>query len=195
MSKRKLTGILLGVAIVLAGWTGYRERLRITAWVWHVRHGGVLRFGDYLVPVPANWYVNDYGPGNEILIRQDYAKVNSSNGPHLPASISLMEEPPLKDISYWESFVTSSFKRNGTETVARRQISLDGQTLVCLGGNALPAAEGKKIPAEVSWDCRSSGSLEILIRGQEDDLSQAWDIISRIRNESRTSSLSSARRQ
>lgn len=181
MSKRKLTQILLIVAVVVAGWTGYRERLRVTAWVWHIRHGGVLRFGDYLVPVPANWYVNDYGSGNQILIRLDYAKGNSSNGPRLPASISLMEEPPLKDLTYWESFVTSSFRRNGTETVARRQFNLDGQTLVCVGGNALPAAKAK-IPSELSWNCRSSGSLEILIRGQEDDLSQAWDIVSRIRN-------------
>ncbi len=188
MLKRKLTKILLVVAIVLVGWAGYRERLRITAWVWHVRHGGVLRFGDYLIPVPANWYVNDYGTGDQILIRLDHAKGKPSNGLHLPATISLLEEPPLKDINYWESFVTSTFRKRGAYTVAQRQINLDSEILVCVGGNALPAGEAKKIPAGVSWDCRSTGSLEILITGEEDDLNQVWDIVSRIRNGSQTNS-------
>jgi|GEM_PF-3062918 len=188
MSKRKLTQILLVVAVALAGWSGYGERLRITAWVWHVRHGGVLRLGDYLIPVPINWYVNDYGPGDQILIRLDHAKGMSSNSTHLPATISLLEEPPLKDINYWESFVTSEYKKRGTDAVLHREISLDSETLDCVGGNALPAAEGKKIPIGVSWDCRSLGSLEILITGQADDLNQVWDIVSRIRNGSRTNS-------
>ncbi|MGH9731793.1 MAG: hypothetical protein ACRD4A_08835, partial [Candidatus Acidiferrales bacterium] len=184
MPKRKLAQILLVAAIAalaLAGWTGYREHLRVTAWVWHVRHGGVLKCGDYLIPVPANWYVNDSGPGTGVLVRLDHAKELSSNEPYLPATISLLEEPPLKDINYWESFVTSGLKKKGP--VFQREISLGGETLACVGGNTVPAVEAMKtkIPTGVSWDCRSAGSLEILITGQEDDLKQVWDIVSRIR--------------
>ncbi|HKF53020.1 MAG TPA: hypothetical protein VKB26_11960 [Candidatus Acidoferrales bacterium] len=187
MSKRKLTLVLLVVAVGLAGWTGYRERLRVTAWVWHVRHGGVLRLADYLIPVPTNWYVEDYGAGDQILIRLDHDNEVSGNSIHLPATISLLEEPPLKDINYWEAVVTARYKKNGTDAVLHREISLDGETLDCVGGNALPAAEAKTIPIGVSWDCRSTGPLEILITGEDGDLSEAWDFISRIRN-SRTSS-------
>jgi hypothetical protein len=142
-----------------------------------------LRFGDYLVPVPANWYVNEIDSGGQILIRLDRAKELSNDTPHIPATISLLEESPLKDLNYWESFLTSVYEKRGTDPVLHREIDLEGETFKCVGGNALPASEVKKfpIPIGVSWDCRSSGSIEILIRGQEDDLSQAWDIVSHIR--------------
>jgi hypothetical protein len=181
--KRNLIQVLLVFAIVLAAWVGYGEHVRITAWVWHVRHGGVLRFGDYLVPVPANWYVNDDGSGGQVLIRLDQAKELSNDTPHIPATISLLEDSPLKDLNYWESFLTSVYEKRGTDPVLHREIDLEGETFKCVGGNALPASEVKKfpIPIGVSWDCRSSGSMEILIRGQEDDLSQAWGIVSHIR--------------
>ena len=181
MSKRRLAQILILAAIAFAGWTGYRERLRITAWVWHVRHGGVLKFGNYLVPVPANWYVMDYGTGDQILIRLDHARETFSNGPRFPAAVSLLEGPPVRDISYWESFVTSNYKKRGTDAVLKREFNLNSDTLHCIGGNALPATEARQVPIGISWDCMSSGTLEVMIIGQEDDLDEAWGILSHIR--------------
>jgi hypothetical protein len=182
MRFSKLTKTTIAIAVVLAGWISYKERDRSTAWIWHVRHGGVLSIAGYTVAVPTDWLVDAWGPNGNLLVRLGGSPPVASNATaHTPLTITLLQEHPLKDLDYWRSVTAIAFKTRGTETVLYREIDLNGELFHCLGGNGIPAHDLADVPLGLSWDCRSSGPLELMISGREAHQEEAWKIVSGIK--------------
>jgi hypothetical protein len=187
MRLSRLAKVAIATAVVLAGWIAFRERYRITAWIWHVRHGGVLSIAGYTVPVPTDWLVDTWGPNGDLLVRLGGSRAVSSGATaHTPLTIAVLQEHPLKDLDYWTSMSAAAFKTRGTETVLHRDIDLNGESFHCLGGNGIPVRDLAQVQLGLSWDCRSSGPLEIMISGREADQEEAWKIVSGIRKPGRS---------
>lgn len=179
-TKTQITVLAAGV-IISCIWVISQEHIQIAASIWQIRHRGLMTFAGYSIPVPTNWYVQQDKPDLQLLI-----KLASSRGPtdqrwHPRATITLTDEPPLRDIDKWTSLVASSFKSQGTDPTLRRLVSADGEIFTCVGGDILPKPLRSGDPTPVAWRCRSGGHLEILLTGSQQDMSQSWDILSRIR--------------
>lgn len=170
-SRTLITLFFLGI-LALITWVAYQRRVRLAAWVWHVRHHGTLMVAGYVVPVPDDWYVHDRQPTDRLLI-----KLSPSE---LPATISFLEEPPPKDLDYWKSVMVSQFKKSGHEPTVH-EIKINGETIYCLGGSPMPPLSSSQMPALITWDCRTPGRLEILVTAPESDVTEVWDILSHIR--------------
>lgn len=178
-TKTQIGVIVVGV-IVLCAWVISQEHIQIAARIWQVRHRGLMTFAGYSIPVPANWYVQD-DESHVQLLRLDSAHGPADHSWHPHATITFTDEEPLRDIDKWMSLVISSFKSQGADPAFRRLVSADGEEFSCAGGDILPKPPGSDDPAPVSWHCRSTGHLEILLTGSQVDMSQSWSILSRIR--------------
>lgn len=180
MGKRKFAALFFVAGLALFSWIVYQRRVRLTAWLWHVRHHNTMMFAEYLIPVPVDWYVDDSLPKYQLLFKLNPSKQASERALHPPTTISFLDEPPLRDINYWKSIQTSELKKQGSE-IKMREIKLDGETIYCLGGNPMPALTREQMSALISWDCRTPGRLEILVTAPEADLTEVWDMLSHIR--------------
>ena len=58
-------------------WSAYAHRVRTAAWFWHLRHGTTLSIGNYVVPVPSNWYVESQSGEGQLLVRIDTRRPNT----------------------------------------------------------------------------------------------------------------------
>jgi len=174
---RHITVLAIVAIVALAG---YRERIRLAAWLWHVRHGGVESFGNYIIPIPLGWYIQDFGTHDRIVIKIDQDSSSRLARQRVPATITLLHLRELSDLSGWTSLTLSSFKQRGADPTMTRTIMLDDEAMSCVGGNIFSKSEDA-IRTSTSWDCRSTGQLEILLTAPESEIDQAWEIISRIR--------------
>jgi len=173
MRLSRSTKIIIAIAVVICG---------CVVWIWHVRHEDVRRLAHYTIRFPSNWLVTAQTPDALVIARSDRPPAERSGvASHTPLTIVLLQEQPLRDVSAWTSFTTRSFKERGTETVHQKSIELDGEAFQCIGGNGLSPKDLKSVPLGLSWDCRSSGPLEIMVSGNEADQKEAWDIVARIR--------------
>jgi hypothetical protein len=186
MNKRiKVVSVFIVlITTVLFAWVFYHEHTRIAARIWQVRHKGVLVFDGYSIPVPVNWYVQDRGPDSEEMRRMDSASGRAGHSWNLHTTMTLTGEAPLTEIDKWTSLVASSFRLTGTDPEFRKMVSGDGEIFSCVGGEVLPSPPGISNPVPVAWHCRSTGRLEILLVAAREDMSQNWEILSRIRRTS-----------
>jgi hypothetical protein len=187
MLRPTRTHIILIAAFILAlsAWVAYQKRFQIAASIWQFRHSGVLSFAGYSIPVPANWYVQNDGTDAQTLFRLDSTRETSNNSWHPHATITFMDVMPIRDVDKWRSVAISSYKSQGAEPVLRTVVTADGETFSCIGGNVLTAPPNKNFPIPMAWHCRSTGHLEMLFTSLQDDVSQSWDIVSRIRKADR----------
>src|SRR5260370_10960621 len=74
----------------------------------------------------------------------------------------------------------ASQKGAGRESVLQRTFSLNGDTLLCVGGKKIDS--GGILDVEpVGWNCRSDGGLGLTILATDPDMNQVWAIVSAIR--------------
>ncbi len=63
MERPRVRSIVLVLAVLAGAWGAHGHRVRIEAWLWHLRHGTAINVGNCVVPVPANWYVESQEDG------------------------------------------------------------------------------------------------------------------------------------
>src|SRR5579863_3913049 len=163
------------------------------SWWWHFRHGEVVAVADYQVPAPRNWYVQDVGDGDQMMIRLDTddrpGEQVQGKKPRLPSMITMYSGNSaytIGKLDLWTSFQVSMLKKKGVEPVLRT-FNLDDEALSCVGGQKLTAA--LKAPQFWSndpntWWCQSSGRLWLQIMATDADMPQVWLIVSHIHKKS-----------
>jgi len=177
VSRTKSTWIILFVVVLVTGYSTYTRRFRIEAWGWHLRHGTTTTLGSYSVPVPSMWYVEETGDENQVLVSVYTADQTELKRLKTRASIRLFLATPIKD---YASKRQASQKGAGTESVLQRTFSLNGDTLLCVGGKKIDS--GGILDVEpVGWNCRSDGGLGLTILATDPDMNQVWEIVSGIR--------------
>ncbi len=175
--------ILFVAALVI--WVGYSRRILISAWIWHLQHGTSLVVGNYVVPVPKNWYVQDWGSENQLLVRLDTDERTRLSRLKAHAGVSLAEEPTLTNdqtISSRMSLAMDSLKREGVNPVMQRTFDIGNGRIVCAGGYK-PKSPGIYDLDPVAWSCSTHG-LELRVVATEPDMEQVWNIVSGIRKRS-----------
>jgi len=188
-SERVLLVILVVVATL--AWVNYRYHVRIAAWWWHHQHGEVIAMAGYSVPAPDDWYVEDNGDDNKVLILLNKQARSSMWDGKLPftavISVSARSSPWTEQkLDSWTSFQSSQLKKRGVEPVFRK-FSFDGETLSCVGGEKFSeATKGQQFYESDPnhWSCWSSGRLELNITATDAHMPQVWDVVSQIRRKS-----------
>jgi hypothetical protein len=71
VKRSTVTRIIVYLLVPLFAWLAFSYRIRIETGIWHLRHGQSDVFAKYIVPVPANWYVDDADEQLHTLIRLD----------------------------------------------------------------------------------------------------------------------------
>jgi hypothetical protein len=191
MRLKQSERVLLIVLVVVAtlAWLNYRYHVRIEAWWWHHQHGEVITIAGYQVPAPTNWYVDDAGDGDQMLIRMDTddgpGDQANRRKPSFLSRIALYTSSSAYTtgkLDLWTTFQSSFLKKKGVEPVLRR-FSLGDEALSCVGGQKF--AESVKAPQFLKndpniWTCQSSGRLWLHIVATDADMQQAWAIVSHI---------------
>jgi len=182
---KKLRSAVVALVILVATWACLNHRVRIGAWLWHLEHGTALPFGDYVVPVPAGWYVDGVGAGAYVLMRLDTNDHTPKRKLKRYASIGLLPENPMKneDLSHLLAFHATVLKKEGVDPLLQRTFSEGSETIYCIGGDR-PGPAGVYDAEPVSWRCKSAGGLDIVIGATEPDMKQVWEIISGIHKKS-----------
>ena len=182
------------VILTIVAIEAYRYRVLIEARIWHMRHGDEVAVADYRVPVPKNWYVMDTGDDGRLLTRLDTddrtgnpvrdhkARFHAFVSIDLSRTLSTMERLDL-----WTSLKTSMIKKQGIDPISR-SFTFDGERLSCVGGERFSQFAAKTPQFFESdantWECMSSGQLQVRFAGADADLPQVWEIISHIRRRS-----------
>ena len=183
MMKRYRTGLIIFLLVAAgAAWFVYGRYSRLEVWLWHLRHGTVAEFGEYTVPVPNNWYIeNSSEPDiHQLLVRFDTDNKTRDGKWKEHAVIQLLLTSPVKNLDQWVSGnIILLSNENKTETAVQRAFDLQGDSLSCVGGTTLtlPGVDS----GMRTWHCKSSRQLELLIAAGDADMNQVWEIISGIR--------------
>jgi hypothetical protein len=179
----RATLAVVGLVILLAVWAAYSRRARIEAWIWHFRHGTAILVGDYVVPVPANWYVDSEGEGIHVLIRVETNDHTPLKKLKLPATILFLPQRPMRDEGLKRVMALDAdfLKKQGVDPPLQRTFSVGDETIYCMGGFRMPSPPGIFDFAQISWSCHSVGGLDLKMVGVGPDQDQVWDIISNIR--------------
>ena len=172
----------LALVVVAAIYLAYDFRAPIEARIWHLRHGTVTTVGNYSVPVPASWYVEDWGDGQQILMNLHTNDQTPLKRMKTHASIVLWPGTPvpIESLNRLTSLNADWLRKRGAEPDLQRTFNLDGDILLCTGGKKLDSG---RIPdfEPTGWHCKLPEGLEVLIVATDPDLKQVWDIVSGIR--------------
>jgi len=148
-----------------------------------LRNGTTLTAGNYVVPVPRNWYPDGLNSGGQLLIRLDTDDQATVRKLKAHASISFDPTPKVaseKDIGLRMSLDVSRLKNSGVTPILQRTFTLTGGEVISCTGGYKPGSNGVFDTDPVAWSCYSSG-FQITILAVEPDMNQTWNIISGIR--------------
>jgi hypothetical protein len=189
VKRSSVTRIIVYLLVPFLAWLAFSYRMRIETLIWHLRHGQSDVFAKYVVPAPSNWYVEDSDAQIHTLIRLDTH--DRSGDPRRDrkrrahATIMLSTHPLMK-MEGWLSLRSSMLRKDGIDPVVRT-FDLDGETMSCVGGERFE--QMLKSPRFFesdpnTWDCWSSGWLEMQIMATDADMDDVWKIVSQIRKQS-----------
>jgi hypothetical protein len=176
----------------VSAWLAFAYRIPIEAWIWHLRHGRSDVFAKYVVPAPANWYVEDTDEYIHTLIRLDTedrtGNPKRDKKQRFHAVITLSTHAAFKpgQFDFMSSAQSSMLKKQGIDPVVRT-FDFDGETLSCVGGGRFEQVLKSPDFFESdpnAWDCWSSGWLEMQIMATDADMADIWKIVSGIRKKS-----------
>ncbi len=186
MNAARARWIVLALIVLAAMWGVYRYRVRIEACAWHLRHGTHLVIGNYIVPVPANWYVENEGNGGQLLFRLDTDDHTPYRNLKWHSSILILPERPMNDqgLSRLVSLDEDFLKKQGVNPILERTFDVGNEAIHCMGGGRLPSPSNMPDifdAAPISWQCKSTVGLDLVVIGTDSDIKQVWEIVSGIR--------------
>jgi hypothetical protein len=185
VNRSKLRSIILAMVVVAAVYLVYSFRSPIAVRVWHLRHGAATTVGNYSVPVPTSWYVEDRGDGEKLLVnlhtddRTPLKRIKT----HAGISIRAVIPVSIENLNRVTTLKMEFQKKQGAEPDLQRILNLDGDVLLCTGGKKLDSGGIPDIEP-VAWNCRLPGGLEMTILATDPDMKQVWEIVSGIRKKS-----------
>ncbi len=177
---------VLAIAAITISATVYLQRIRVTAWLWHLRHATAMIVGPHTVPVPPNWYVQDDGSGTELLVRLDTDDHSPEKRIKTHSGILVYVAPTTvgeQDLAFVLSREKGVIEKKGVP-VQERTVLVGEESLSCIGNSATLSTHGILDEEPVAWSCSSPGGLRVTLQATDPDLAQAWDIVYHIRKKS-----------
>jgi hypothetical protein len=169
-------GLVSVILIVALTYFIYPRRYQVTARIWHWRHGNTVQFGNYIIPIPADWFVNDSPPGIELI------DAGFASRPHFfpgtSSTIVLLNPGPKKiDLNSWQFYRRQELVRSGMQNIEERTIGQGDGTAVCVGGDLFQEVMHIPLAGLVSVDCQSTGGLHLLFSGYVTDLPSFYALV------------------
>jgi hypothetical protein len=154
-------GIILCILLV-TGYSTYRHRFRLRAFVWHAVHGSSIKVGGYRIEVPQYWFVEQHSNDAQLW--------NSRTGESI--WIRFFPKPANFTLGYWRDMMQKGMNSPENPIIARRDLQIDGQPFVCFERDfavTLPAAVATRASTNTihmpNVDCNSAAPLQIMFFG------------------------------
>lgn len=178
--------ILFLIVIVLA-YLAYAKRGQLKAKIWHWRHGYSARMGNYDVPVPEHWLLNQ-DPEAFTLVNTDPTLPRQDGRFHTTAVVTLFQfHNPVgaSQLQFWLTLERQRLEREGVKSTEEKRLSFDDEAMICIGGSELSAMmrDEKAFPdtSAVSLGCMSEQGLNIRFLGEPSDVQPFYTFVSQIR--------------
>ena len=177
---------ILFLLIIALGYLPYVKRNQLAAKIWHWRHGYSTRMGNYDVPVPEHWLL-DQNSVALTLVNTAPTLPRRDGKFHTTAVVSVFPFRPIGtgQIEFWLSLQRQRLEREGVKSAVEKRLSLDDEAVICIGGSELSAImrHEKAFPdtSSISLSCLSDQGLEILFIGEPSDLQPFYTFVSQIR--------------
>ncbi len=167
------------VLALVAAYFAYARRAWIETRAWHWRNGYSFRVAPYTVPVPSDWLPRDVGPSTGLFM----VRIPASAAGVTTVSVWVEAGNP-RDLPFWRSFEEESFRKMGLRSVEEHSFDLNGESLLCIGGDLLPDLAAKiRKPFYFhtkSFVCTSSGNLMVMVNSPPSELADVFALISQI---------------
>jgi hypothetical protein len=179
--KRSWRLVIVRVLLLAIGVAAYLLRFQIQARVWHWRYGYSMTVGRYEVPVPEYWLVERY-ESTTLVTLVDTRFRKSPHAFSRAGSIMVSSGPsgPI-DVNFWSSETRRRLEHDGVPDMQENTLSLDYDTMACLGGRQLAAIAHVPTLAVVSLTCLSSHGLNLIYTGPASGVPEFYAIASAIR--------------
>src|SRR6266403_2642690 len=179
---------ILFLRVIALAYLAYAKRAQLAAKIWHWRHGYSTRMGNYDVPVPEHWLL-DQNSVAFTLVNTGPASPRRDGKFHTTSVITLFpfRDSPMgpSQIEFWLSLQRQRLEREGVKSALEERLSFDDEAVICIGGSELSAMmrDEKAFPDTkvISLDCMSAHSLNILFLGEPSDLQPFYIFVSQIR--------------
>lgn len=177
---------ILIALLVAVGSIYYRYRYRLTATIWHWKHGYSTTMGNYEVPVPAHWLIYDQNFTGFTLMNSA-PNVPRDGKFHMAAGITVF---PFRQrdigpdgVAFWLSQERRWLARDEVQSVEEKTLKFGDESITCIGGRHLDAILRRNhIETDIiSLDCMSERGLNILFVGEPSDLQFFYSFVSQIR--------------
>lgn len=126
--KRRTKNLMcgwLGVFLVVV-WVLIYAAPPIYASLWHLVHGSTIQCGDFLVPVPNNWWAANQ------KCTLTTASPEYTLGSHRPVQLFLRDPIAAADDATWGSAVITRLKQHGIAAYHSTTLSVGGIRTTCL---------------------------------------------------------------
>jgi hypothetical protein len=179
--------ILLLILIVLAH-LAYGKRYQLAAKIWHWRYGYSARMGNYEVPVPEHWLLDQNSVAFTLV--NTNSTVSRRDGKfHATAVVTLFpfrrSSVGASQMEFWLSLQRQSLEREGLKSAEERRLSFDDEAVICVGGSELSAIMRDEKAfldtSVISLNCMSDHGLEILFVGEPTEVQPFYTFVSQIR--------------
>lgn len=181
--KATATVLVAAILVFVGGWFGYSRRFQIAAKIWHWRHGYFTRVGDYVVPVPEHWLVE------EVTFETVELVDTSARGPRKDPlwginviMVGCVRTTGTPNLDFWKTYRQQQMERHGARYIEERTLHVADNTVVCLGGHQF--RDEMHFPSSiVSVECASTSTLQLMFVGQQSNLEDFYTLVSQIRKQ------------
>ncbi|HLZ42208.1 MAG TPA: hypothetical protein VKQ11_14665 [Candidatus Sulfotelmatobacter sp.] len=179
MARVHLKFTALAILVIGGMWAAHHHWIHVRSFAWHILHGQALQIGEYVFPVPWNWYPQEAGNGERVLARLDTDDRTPRRRMKAHASIVLLPKQNNPDVNLQLSKRLDLLKKGGVDTVLQQNVNVNGDVMSCIGGHKFDSY-GLYDSDPVTWYCKSFGGLDMVLTATEVDLKEAWDLVARI---------------
>jgi len=183
---------LLVVLLAAIAYVSYTNRYSIEAKVWHWKHGTSATMGNYEVPVPERWLLNQDWAGFT-LINTSPTRPPRDGKFHIAPVINVFpfEKWPAdaRRLDFWLSLQRQRLAREDVEGIQEKTVQFGDESITCIGGRELSAifrnASSVRLPETdiISLDCMSGRGLNVLFVGEPWDVEAFYGFLSHIRSQ------------
>jgi hypothetical protein len=148
LSGFKIGAVILAIGAVVLICYALIPAHRIEAFVWHLRYGNTVDFGQYRLPAPKYWYVQR---NTDVVLMVDL-----NDGDTMWVWTNELQK--VHPLSAWSNFVNRASTTSEKRTIGQRDFQISGEMFRCIEQDFdLGPQLGHIYPIQ----CLSDGGLEV----------------------------------
>jgi hypothetical protein len=158
----------------------YPRRYQAMAKFWHWRHGDETHLGNYVIPVPADWFAKESSTSEIEMADTGFAsRPYSLSG---ISSVRLFLPPIAKDVNLesWRALQRQLLSSKGIRALEEHTIHYDDESVACVGGDLIEDAMRIPLAGFTSVNCESTGRMHLLFSGFKADLPSFYNFVAGI---------------